>query len=102
MLVEDLEPAAHELVVVRFVAGGAAQFFDARLLGHRNPNLGSQHSLHVQGYNRLFHLEELFKMCRRCPAFGFCDLRAAMHGWGGAREPGVTVRWSAHYVIVHH
>ena len=51
VLVEDLQPAAHELVIVRFVAGRAAQFLDARLLGHRNPNLGSQHSLHVQGYD---------------------------------------------------
>ena len=33
------------------MARGAAEFGDAGLLRDGNPNLGSQHSLHVQGHN---------------------------------------------------
>ena len=51
VLVEDLEPAAHELVVIRLVARGAAQLCNAGLLGDGDPNLGSEHSLHVEGYD---------------------------------------------------
>jgi len=48
MPVQDLQPPAHELVVVRLVARRAAQLGDAGLLGDRDPDLGREHALHVQ------------------------------------------------------
>ena len=55
VLVQDGQAPAHELVVIRLIARGAAQFRDARLLGHGNPDLRRQHAFHVQGDDRLLH-----------------------------------------------
>jgi len=65
VLLQELEPAAHELVVVRLIAGGPAQRGDARLFRNGNPNLGSQHSLHVQGYDALFHRAQRLRRRRK-------------------------------------
>ena len=51
MLVEYLQSPAHQDVIVRFVAGRAAQFLDAGLFGHGDPDFRSQHPLHVQGHD---------------------------------------------------
>jgi hypothetical protein len=51
--IQDVEPVAHECVVVGLVAGGAAQLVDAGPLGHRHPDLGNQHPFQVQGDDRL-------------------------------------------------
>ena len=49
VLVQDGEASAHELVIIRLVARGAAQFRDAGLFGDGNPDFRRQHALHVQG-----------------------------------------------------
>ena len=46
--VEQLEPAAHQHVVVRLVAGRAAQLVDAGALGDGDPDLRQQHALDVE------------------------------------------------------
>lgn len=46
--IEDLDAAAHQLVVVGFVAGGAPQFGDSRLVGERNPHLGHEDAFEIQ------------------------------------------------------
>ncbi len=51
MPVEDFQASAHELVIIRFVAGGAAQFGDFGLFGDGNPNFRRQDAFHVQGDN---------------------------------------------------
>jgi len=48
VLVENGKPPQHELVIIRLVAGGAAQFRDAGLFGDRNPDFRRQHAFHVQ------------------------------------------------------
>jgi 16S rRNA (cytidine1402-2'-O)-methyltransferase len=55
MLVEYFDAAAHEFVVIGFVAGGAAQFGDFGFLGHRDPNFGDQDALQIKHNDRLFH-----------------------------------------------
>ena len=54
-LVEELQPAAHQDVVIRNVAGGEAQFLDAGLFGHGDPDFRRQHAFHVEGHDRLLH-----------------------------------------------
>ena len=61
MLVEDLEPSAHELVVVRFLASGAAEFLEAGLLGDGDPDFRHQHPFQIQGHDRLFHGPGVFQ-----------------------------------------
>src|SRR5207247_6126942 len=55
---KDFEPAAHQLIIIGFIPCRAAELFDAGFLGDGNPDFGSQHSLHVQGHDRLFHVAE--------------------------------------------
>jgi hypothetical protein len=57
--VQDRQASAHQLVVIRFVTRGAAQFRNAGLFGDGDPDLGSQYSLHVQRDDRLFHRAEI-------------------------------------------
>src|SRR5690606_9292372 len=45
----------HQLVVIRFVAGGTAQRRDARALGHGDPDLRREHAFHVERDEGLFH-----------------------------------------------
>ena len=51
MLLQNAQPPAHQLVIIRLVAGGAAQLRDAALLGKGDPYLGDKYSLHVKAYN---------------------------------------------------
>ena len=55
VLVQDADAVAHQLVVIRLVARGAAQFRNPGLLGDGNPDFRRQHAFHVQSHNRLFH-----------------------------------------------
>ena len=48
VLVEDLQAAAHQDVVIGLVAGRAAQRVDARALGDVDPDLGHEHALEIQ------------------------------------------------------
>jgi hypothetical protein len=49
MFGQRLEPAFHENVVVRFVSGGPAQFFDSGRVRDSDPNLGDEDSLGIEG-----------------------------------------------------
>jgi hypothetical protein len=48
VLVEDREPAPHQDVVVRLVAGGAPERGDPRALGHVDPDLRDEDALEVE------------------------------------------------------
>ena len=56
VLLEQVEPVAHEHVVVGLVAGGAAQRLDAGALGDSDPDLGHQHPLQIEGDDGLDRL----------------------------------------------
>ena len=73
VLVEDLQPVAHQHVVVRLIAGGAAQFGDARRLRDGDPEFGEQHPLEVQAdyiHARQFIGQTLG--CQECGRQGPC------------------------------
>ena len=53
MFGEEVEPRAHQHVVVGLVAGGAEQPVDAGGFGHGNPDLGDEHPLQVERDDRL-------------------------------------------------
>ena len=53
VLVEEAEPVPHEDVVVRLLARRAAQGVDPGALGDRDPDLGDEHALEVEGHDRL-------------------------------------------------
>ncbi len=53
VLGEQVEPVAHQDVVVGLVAGRAEESVDAGGLGHRHPHLGDQHTFEVEGDDRL-------------------------------------------------
>ena len=61
VLVKYLETTAHQLVVIGFVARCPAQGFDAGFLGNGNPDFRCQHTFHVEGDDRLFHIAGFFK-----------------------------------------
>ena len=54
--VEDFEAVMHEFVVVGFVAGGAAEFGDARALGDCDPDFRREDAFHVEGDDCLVHV----------------------------------------------
>jgi len=65
-LVEDFDAAAHEFVVIGFVACGAAQIGDVGFFGDGNPDFGDEDALQIQDDNCLFHAGKLFRKGARC------------------------------------
>ena len=59
VLVEQVEPVAHEDVVVGLVAGGAAQRVDAGALGDGDPDLRDEDALEVEGDDRLLRVRSV-------------------------------------------
>ena len=55
VLIEDFEAAEHQFVVVRLVAGGAAEFGDVGFLGDGNPDFRHENAFQIQNDNGLFH-----------------------------------------------
>ena len=55
VLVEDFEPPAHELVVVRLVAGRAPEGIDSGLLGKGDPHLGDEDSFEIEADDEWRH-----------------------------------------------
>ena len=51
VLFQDGDAVAHELIIVRLVAGGAAQLGDAARLGEGDPDFRDQNALHIQTNN---------------------------------------------------
>ncbi len=63
VLVEDADAIIHQLVVIRFVARGAAQFGNLGFLGDGDPDFRRQHAFHVQRNDGLFHARSFSKNC---------------------------------------
>src|SRR5436190_14687901 len=55
VLIEDLQAALHEHIVVRLIPGRAAQFADAGLLGKGDPDFRHENSFEIEGDNGLLH-----------------------------------------------
>ena len=53
LLVQDLQPALHQHVVVGLVASRAPQCLDTSAFGDSDPDLGHQHALKIEGDDRL-------------------------------------------------
>ena len=58
--IKDINAVAHQLVIVRLIAGGAAELGNFGLVGDSNPDFGRQNAFHVQSNNRLFHRSAIF------------------------------------------
>ena len=84
MTIEQLEPPAHQHVVVRLVPGRQAQFVDARALGDGDPDLRDQDALDVEGDER-----------RTCRALG-----TGAAGVGGDLVDDVVPPWLGQ-VVAH-
>ncbi len=52
---QQIEAIAHQHIVIRLIARGAAQGLDAGFLGNGNPDFRHQNAFQIQGDNRLFH-----------------------------------------------
>src|SRR5579884_1493394 len=76
MLVEQVEPALHEDVVVRHVARGKAQLADAGFFCDSNPDFRHQHAFQVQCDDGLFHQRSFPKAARAVQRFA-CERSAA-------------------------
>ncbi len=53
--IENLQPPAHQHVVIRHVSGRQPKLLDAGLFRDGNPDFGRQHPFQIQGDDRLFH-----------------------------------------------
>ena len=48
VLLQQVQPVLHQLVVIRLVARGAAQFGNAGALGEFDPDFGDEHAFEVE------------------------------------------------------
>ena len=102
---EQIEPPAHEHVVVGLVAGRAPQCADPRALGDCDPDLGDEHTLEVEGNDRLAGVVHrvsgwsrrvavpIGSLVRTCPNRGVARTLACAP-WGAA------VRSSANHAVM--
>ena len=58
-LIEEIEPALHQNVVIRDVARGEAEFADAGFFGDGDPDFRDEHAFQIQGDDGLFHEDSL-------------------------------------------
>jgi hypothetical protein len=52
MLVQDTQPLAHELIVIRNITGRLPQGFDTGLFGNGNPDFGYEYAFQIGGDER--------------------------------------------------